>query len=331
MNKIEVYTPVAFVIFNRPDCVAKSFAAIRNVKPQKLFIIADGPRVDHPDDLRLCNECREIVENIDWECEVQRNYSDVNLGCGKRPATGLSWVFENVDRAIILEDDCVPSKSFFLFCQEMLEKYKDDERIFSVSGMNFDLKSDNGADYYFSQMFNTWGWATWRRVWQHYDYKIKRFPKFREKNQLLPLIVVQEFADYWYRCFEEVYSGKLISAWDYQFVFLSFLNKGVHIYPQKNLVTYIGFNDMATHCKEIDEKNLFSKATMPSEEIDFPLRHAATVQSDFRIDYLTMRYGFGVSPGGKMFCETIHSNITFDLWCGSGLQGCDRSPGESGD
>ena len=257
-----LFTPVVFIIFNRPDCVRQSFAAIRSAKPTKLFIIADGPRDDHPEDVTLCKKCRDIVKNIDWDCDVERNYSDVNLGCGRRPATGISWVFDHVDRAIILEDDCVPAISFFYFCQEMLEKYKDDERIYSVSGMNFGLTSDNEADYYFTHINSTWGWATWRRVWLQYDYEIKSFPQFKENNQLLPIMMIQAFADYWYRCFDEVYSGRLTSAWDCQFLFMSFLHQGLHIYPQNNMVTYIGFNDMATHCTEIDENNLFSKAAM---------------------------------------------------------------------
>lgn len=313
MGKQELYTPVAFIIFNRPRCVRQSFAAIRRAKPKKLFIIADGPRDDHPEDVSLCKECRDIVKNIDWDCDVKRNYSDVNLGCGKRPATGISWVFDQVDRAMILEDDCVPSTSFFYFCQEMLEKYKDDDRIYSVSGMNFGLTSDNEADYYFTHINNTWGWATWRRIWQQYDYEIKSFPQVKENNELLPLMMIQPFADYWYRCFDEVHSGRLKSAWDYQFLFMSFLHQGLHIYPQENMVTYMGFNDMATHCMNIDENNLFSKAAMPAEEISFPLRHPVSIQADYRIDCLTMVHGFGVSPSGRMFCDKISPKVIEEI------------------
>jgi hypothetical protein len=145
-----VKSPVAFIFFNRPDLTEKVFNRIRKAQPQELFLIADGPRINNSEDERKCFEARKIVDQIDWECEVCRNYSDQNLGCGVRPATGISWVFEHVDRAIILEDDCLPHPSFFNFCDELLERYKYDQRVMQISGTNLQYGNKwTDYSYYF--------------------------------------------------------------------------------------------------------------------------------------------------------------------------------------
>ena len=132
-------TPVVFIIFSRPDLTARVFAEIARARPEKLLVIADGPRPDREGEDAKCAATRAIIERVDWPCEILKNYSNVNLGCGHRPATGLRWVFEQVEEAIILEDDCVPHPTFFRFCEELLEHYRDDERVMHISGDNFDL------------------------------------------------------------------------------------------------------------------------------------------------------------------------------------------------
>ena len=129
-------TPVAFLIFNRPDATRRVFESIRDAKPPLLLVVADGPRPDRPDDSRACAEARSLIDRVDWNCEVRTNYSDVNLGCGKRVSSGIDWVFQQVEEAIILEDDCVPDPTFFRFCEELLEKYRHDERISEIGGVN---------------------------------------------------------------------------------------------------------------------------------------------------------------------------------------------------
>ncbi len=305
MQDFSLKTPVALVMFNRPDCVRKSFTAIREAKPRELFIIADGPRQGFPDDIRLCAECRDIVDNIDWECKVHRNYSDVNLGCGQRPSTGFSWVFDQVDTAILLEDDCIPSSSFFRFCQELLEKYYDDEHVDSVAGCNFGITSANGADYYFSHAFNSWGWASWRRVWKRYDYEIKKWPKIKKTSALRDAYMVPAFVKHWEEAFDRVYAKQIISAWDYQADFMSLAHGGVHIYPQKNLISYIGFDESATHTLEADENNRLYAFTKAAYEIEFPLRHPQSVAADFRADYLQMTDIQGISPSSSRFIKDI--------------------------
>lgn len=168
-------TPIALIIFNRPDLTIRVFSKIARAKPKTLFVIADGPRSDHPGDIKKCAEARSIIESVDWDCTVHKNYSDINLGCGRRLASGISWVFEKVEEAIILEDDCLPHPTFFRFCKELLERYRDDERIMQINGQNFQHKSMRTSySYLFSYSNNCWGWATWRRAWQHFDMEMRR-------------------------------------------------------------------------------------------------------------------------------------------------------------
>ena len=163
-------SPVALIFFNRPDTLEKVFEKVRKVRPEKLFLIQDGPRNEK--DFEKIAECRTIVENVDWECEVIKDYSNVNLGCGVRPQSGITNALKQVDRLIILEDDCVPEESFFEYCDEMLEKYKDDERICYISGLNHFESWDCGDnDYFFAKTGAIAAWATWRRSWsEYYDY-----------------------------------------------------------------------------------------------------------------------------------------------------------------
>ncbi|WP_051195119.1 CDP-glycerol glycerophosphotransferase family protein [Pseudobutyrivibrio ruminis] len=300
MTDFKLHTPVVFIIFNRPDCVKESFESIRAAKPEKLYIVADGPRFDHPDDKTLCKECRDIVSNIDWECQVKRIYSDVNMGCGKRPATGITEVFCHEDSAIIIEDDCVPTNDFYIFCQEMLERYKDDERIFSVSGMSFGLK-DNSADYYFTYLNNTWGWATWKRAWEDYDYELQEYPKVVETDYLYKLYNDRMIANFWYRWFDECYSGKITSSWDHQFLFSSFLKKRLHIYPSYNLVRYTGFNSAATHCNTVDEDSRLAIETNKTDRMCFPIKHPQNIARNKDLEMIQLKDLFFIKEEPNLF------------------------------
>src|SRR5665648_587346 len=169
MSNFQLKTPVAFIIFNRPETTRRVFAEIAKARPTKLLVIADGPRATHPDDAEKCAVVRAIIDGVDWDCEVLKNYSDVNLGCKRRVSSGLDWVFDTVEEAIILEDDCLPHPTFFRFCEEMLAKYRDDKRIAMISGDNFQFgKKRTEYSYYFSRYTHIWGWASWRRAWDNY-------------------------------------------------------------------------------------------------------------------------------------------------------------------
>ena len=160
-------TPVAFIIFNRPDTTEIVFETIRQAKPSKLLVVADGPRTDRSGEVEKCTATRAVIERVDWECEVITNYSDVNLGCKRRVSGGIDWIFSQVEEAIILEDDCLPAPSFFQFCQTMLERYRYDDRISMIGGSNYQQENSRTSDsYFFTKYAHIWGWATWRRAWK---------------------------------------------------------------------------------------------------------------------------------------------------------------------
>ena len=181
MTNWKLETPVAFLVFNRPHTTDKVFSEIAAANPRKLLIVADGPRPDQPGEAERCVAVRAIVDRVDWDCEVLTNYSDINLGCKARISSGLDWVFDTVEEAIVLEDDCLPHPSFFRFCEELLVKYRDDERIAQIGGVNFQSgRRRTNYSYYFSRYAHIWGWATWRRAWRHYDVALKAWPLIRD-------------------------------------------------------------------------------------------------------------------------------------------------------
>jgi hypothetical protein len=240
-------TPVAFIIFNRPDTTAKVFEAIRQAKPQKLLVVADGARNDRSNEAEKCAAARAVIDRVDWECEVLTNYSDINLGCKRRVSSGIDWVFSQVEEAIILEDDCLPAPSFFQFCETLLKKYRHDERIMMISGDNFYPEDDRVKDsYYFSKYVHIWGWATWRRAWQHYDVDMSSWQDFRDRGLLNAVCNDSIEAEYWLKTFNNV-AENLVDTWDHQWVYTCWQQSGLSIMPSVNLISNIGFRDDATH------------------------------------------------------------------------------------
>jgi hypothetical protein len=249
-------TPVAFFVFNRPDTTKLVFEQIRKARPRKLFLIADGPRVDKIEENKNCEAVRKIINNVDWPCEVFKNFSDFNLGCKIRVSSGIDWVFEQVDEAIILEDDCLPDQSFFPYCETLLEKYKDDERIMQIGGCNFQngIQRGNGS-YYFSRYSHIWGWATWKRAWIKYDVEMKTYPEFVKLNQIKNYYDkrIQEF---WSNIFKACFDN-LIDTWDQQWAYCISCQNGLTILPNVNLISNIGYGINATHTTKISiEANL---------------------------------------------------------------------------
>ena len=272
-------TPVAFIIFNRPAATRQVLNAIRVARPQQLYVIADAPRSNHPDDIAKCAATRAIIEEIDWDCQVFKNYADQNLGCGLRVSSGLDWVFQQVECAIILEDDCLPDQTFFPYCTELLAHYQDDERIMHISGNNFQFGQLRGeASYFFSHYTHMWGWATWRRAWQYYDYDIVKWTDLRSINWLESRLETPAAVANWQQIFEQMYNAK-IDTWDYQWTFACWQNNGLCIHPQVDLVTNIGFTSEGTHTIR---PNQF--ANLPLGEIQFPLKHPVEVIRDRNAD-----------------------------------------------
>lgn len=236
--------PVLFMIFNRADVTEKVFNRIREVKPKKLYISADGPRKDRKDDAIKCQQARDVVSKVDWDCDVKTRFLTENLGCGLGPSTAIDWVFEHEETAIILEDDCLPAIPFFSYCTELLDRYKSNTRIMSIAGTQLCAdKFDSEDSYFFSRYQRATGWATWKRAWSLFDYKMKSFDKVI-KDGYFNQIFDETEADYWKRAFE--YGVNSGSVWDYQWVYAMFINDGLTILPKQNLISHIGVED-ATH------------------------------------------------------------------------------------
>lgn len=279
MNKFVLNTPVAFLIFNRPSTTKKVFEKIREARPNKLFIVADGPRKDKTGEEENCLAARKIVENIDWDCEVHKNYSDVNLGCKLRISSGIDWVFENTDEAIFLEDDCLPDQTFFQYCQELLQFYRDDPRIMMISGNNFQKDKTSEYSYYFSAYCHVWGWASWKRVWQKYDVEIKLWPEVKNKNLIESWLPRKKAVDHWIAEFDRAYMKK-VDTWDFQFLFTCWINNGLSILPEVNLVSNIGFGVEATNTTGTSNRS----ANIPYSSITFPLKHPPYIIRNLEAD-----------------------------------------------
>ena len=279
MNDWQLKTPVAFLIFNRPDTTEKVFEAICQAKPPKLLVVADGPCADRSGEVEKCAAARAIIEKVDWNCKVLKNYSNVNMGCKRRISSGLDWVFNTVNEAIILEDDCLPHPTFFRFCEELLERYRDDERIMMACGFNSQTKSIKGQhSYFFSKYPHIWGWASWRRVWKYYDVEMARWPELRDSKRYRDFSISADESSFWRRYFDLVFQGA-IDTWDAQGTFMSFCQSGMSIFPNENLISNIGFGLDATHTA--GNSDLAKLKTYP---IEFPLKHPEIMIRDVTKD-----------------------------------------------
>ncbi len=329
MADMRLRTPVVLIIFNRPVTTLRVFEAIRQAQPPKLFVIADGPRADREGEAAKCAAARAIVDQVDWNCEVFKNYSDVNLGCGLRPASGIRWVFEQVTEAIILEDDCLPHHSFFRFCEEMLDHYRYDERVMHISGANLSRgRGRKDYSYFFSRYPFCWGWASWRRAWRHFDFDLNRWPEINSGKWLRSLLDNEREVEFWTRHFDDVCERDKDHIWDFQWIFACWIQRGLSVIPRVNLVSNIGFNDGATHTMNVSDvlkaalnrshvanisslprwietslttsplAGLFAKladspfSNMPVEEMPFPLRHPPFVIRDSETDSYLQRSNY---------------------------------------
>jgi len=274
-----VSTAIAFIVFNRPAQTAQTFAAIKAERPRQLFIIADGPRPGHPSDAQRCAAVRALVSQVDWPCDVHREFADANLGCKQRVSSGLDWVFGQVERAIVLEDDCLPHRDFFSFCDAMLEHYAEDERVWVVTGNNFqDGQRHGNGSYYFSKFSHCWGWASWRRAWTHYDSEITFWPQWQASQhwqELTPDLIERQ---HWERLFDRAYRKK-VDTWDYQWMASVWYHRGLTATPNVNLVRNIGFGEDATHTRSTRNK-LADLTTKPLGELTHPRHVEQNVAAD---------------------------------------------------
>jgi hypothetical protein len=271
MNQLT--TPVAFIVFNRPEATRRVFSAIAAARPSQLMLIADGPRANRNGEAERCHQVRQIISEIDWPCEVETNFSNENLGCRRRMISGLNWVFSLVEEAIILEDDCLPDASFFPYCSELLERYRDAGQIGMISGFNHvpDI-FPFPYSYYFSRMVSIWGWASWRRCWRHYDEHLVNWPEIKKARLLDNLFPEKRTVDYWARTFDAMHDGTGPNAWGYQMVYSCWIQNWLTIVPGRNLIQNIGFGADATHTAKVDPELPDSTSAL-----DFPLVHPPAI------------------------------------------------------
>ncbi len=283
-------TPVAFLIFNRPDVTEQVFAAIARAKPPALLVVADGPRAGRPGEAEKCAQARAIIERVDWDCRVLKNYAAENMGCRRRVSSGLDWVFETVEEAIILEDDCLPVASFFPYCEALLERYRHDTRVMAVSGDNFQRGVRHSPySYYFSKYNHVWGWASWRRAWEHFDVDMATWPQFRDAGLLRSLCPIREEERLWTTIFNRVHAQE-IDTWDYNWTYACWSQSGLTILPEVNLVSNLGFRPDASHTKAQSWV-----AELPTGEMG-ELRHPPFVQRNAVADAATYASLFKVKP-----------------------------------
>jgi len=278
-------TPVALVLFRRPDRTRQVFAAIRNARPKRLFLIADGPR--SPQEEADCEAARAVVEAVDWRCEVSRDFSPQNIGLKHRLPSGLDRVFAEVDRAIVLEDDCLPDGTFFRFCDELLDRYAEDERVMHVAGSQLlDDPPRSAASYHFSRYAHIWGWGTWRRAWERFDVELREWhvlPGEERERRLRSIFGEDSERRYWRYVWDR---SPEIENWDAQWSYALLAHGGLAANPNRNLVSNIGFGADATNAVA----DPFGIGGRPLEQMRFPLVPPAAVEADAEADAAASRF-----------------------------------------
>jgi hypothetical protein len=283
-----VREPVLVMAFNRPDHLRRLLDRLREVKPEQIFVAVDGPRAHVPEEGLRVQECRELVSQINWPCNVQTLFQPRNLGCGVGVSTAITWFFDHVERGIILEDDIIPVPSFFAFCTELLDRYADDPRVFAVSGCNFvppSAQTHPDLPYRFSQVPHIWGWATWKRSWSSYSLDIAGWPTALPPQRLWAQAGRSlSGAVYWASTFE-LLARKQVDTWDGQLVLASMITGAWTATSNVNLIQNIGFGEDATHTRE-DRDELQPVGQVPTPLAPVPL------ELDERADRWTRRHHF---------------------------------------
>ncbi len=274
-----VSTPIALCTFNRPDCLARVLAVLREVQPTTLLIFGDEPRPGHRTDAGRVKACRRLVLGIDWDCDVKTLYAEKNLGCRIRVSSGISWAFNHTERLIILEEDCVPHPDFFPYCEELLERYEHDKRVMAVSGNTFEESPPTEFSYYFSKYPHCWGWATWKRAWGLMDLNLSRWEQLRDTAWLERIADVPEEVEMCREVFDKVRAGE-IDSWAFPWKFSCWVHGGLTALPGRNLVSNIGFGPEATHTKIASP--LANMPTFPMGVLQHPETVTRCVAADMR-------------------------------------------------
>lgn len=266
-------TPILFLIFNRLETTKQVFQKIKEAKPKKLFIAADGPREKIINEKETCDDVRNyVLNNIDWDCEVKTLFRKNNLGSGKAVSEAITWFFKYVDQGIILEDDCLPNNSFFEFCEKMLNKYKDEENIYSINGFNPYPIEITGAwqNYCLIKMPHMWGWATWKSAWKKYDFDMKKLSTPEFENILINIWQKKRFVKYWKNILKDTKNNK-IDTWDYQWTYLIWMNNGLCITPKYSLIKNLGFSNGTNTLNKKDPLSKIHTEDINSYDINIPV------------------------------------------------------------
>lgn len=288
-------TPILIITFNRPDFLKRIISVLKKIRPKKIYFKIDGPRENNKKDLAEIQKVFKEIKNINWNCKKFILKSKKNLGSRDNPIKGINWLFRNETKGIILEDDCIPSESFFRFCEELLIKYKNNKKISMISGRNNLGITESRFSYYFTYG-NTWGWATWRRAWRLNDVKLKNWSNKKNiknlKNNLKNYPIFFDLITD--RC-KKILENKINSAWDYQWFFSVISNNMIGIIPKLNLIKNIGFDDRSSH--KTDKKILFQ---INSYNLKFPLKHNNKLTIDKKL--LLKEYN-------KIYKQPIFANV----------------------
>jgi len=293
--------PVIFLVFNRPEQTRRVFERIRDARPRELFVVADGPREGHPTDRERCAAVRAIINEVDWDCDLTCDFSTSNLGCGKRVSSGISAAFERFEEAIILEDDCLPDPSFFNFCEQLLQKYREDPRVMNISGNNFQAGQWRGdGSYYFSKYMHCWGWATWRNAWKYFELSMTAWPQYQESEAFASMCPHLQEHSFWCRQFNNSYNN-VIDTWDIPWQLTCWIQNGLTILPNVNLVDNIGFCSDATHTPDGGMRKLG-----PNGEI-IQIYHPSEACQDEAADLFTFSNAFNSIPntGKQSFLRSL--------------------------
>ncbi len=290
-------TPVLLIGFNRIGPLRKVFEAVRAARPPRLYFAADGPRneAERP----RCEEVRALAREVDWPCEVRLRFNERNLGLRQGVSSALDWFFEHEEEGIVLEDDTLPVPSFFRFCEELLKRYRHDDRVWALMGNNLmdDWSGPIDGDYYFSAhgYGAPWGWASWRRVWKHYDVDMALWPHLRESPLLKDFFLNSHEEEVARIIFDRVHAG-VMNSWSYQLDLTRIANHGLNILPRVNLVDNIGFDGDGTHTTTTDDPR--NKRT--ARDIGLPLRHPRTMMLDARRDAEYFKRFIGFTPAERI-------------------------------
>ncbi len=280
MNSYDI--PILFIVFRRLDTTKRVFEVIRRQRPKILFVAADGPHRDNPQELKECVAVRDyIMENVDWHCELHTLFREENWGVKRSPPDAISWFFSVNERGIILEDDCLPNDSFFIFMKEMLERYSDKKNVMSISGYApGGLPLENiKSSYYFSYLPHIWGWGTWSRAWAYYDGAMNSYLEFKNGKKIKDIFPDDYSRSIWTIMLDAA-SQPSFNGWDFQWVFTLFNNNGLSINPSVNMVENIGFDSRASHPFS---REMFMDADL--QNMNFPLVHPNRIISNVEIDF----------------------------------------------